>query len=268
MLPLVAPPIRHVSSRQHPVVARFRDTARRAGDTILLDGPHLVAEALASGLVIETAAFQRDALDDPEIGRLSRSRGIANVITVSDSVMAAISPTRTPVGVVGLAQRPRIDPLVVGDGAPPLVVIAVDIQDPGNMGALVRSAEAGGATGVIATRASADPFGWKALRGAMGSAFRLPVARMRDAAEALALVRRVDGLRVAVSVSSRGIPMAEADLAGPLALAVGSEGSGLPDDIVGAADLQVTIPMAPKVESLNVAVATALLVYEARRQRT
>ena len=110
------------------------------------------------------ARHERDALDDPEIGRLSRSRGIANVITVSDSVMAAISPTRTPVGVVGLAQRPRIDPLVVGDGAPPLVVIAVDIQDPGNMGALVRSAEAGGATGVIATRASADPFGWKALR--------------------------------------------------------------------------------------------------------
>ena len=266
MLPVVPPPFRHVSSRQHPLVARFRDAARRPGDTILLDGPHLVAEALASGVVVEVAAFQRDALGDPELLRLSAAPAIEDVVTVSDQVIAALSPTRSPSGVVALAQRPRIDPLAE-DGRPPLVILAVDVQDPGNMGALVRSAEAGGATGVIATSASADPFGWKALRGAMGSAFRLHVGRIRHAREAIALARHVPGLRVVATVSSRGVPMGEADLTGPLALVVGSEGSGLPDDVLSEADLLVSIPMAPRVESLNVAVATALLIYEARRQR-
>ena len=266
MLPVVPPPIRHVSSRQHPLVARFRDAARRPGDTILLDGPHLVAEALASGIVVEVAAFQRDALGDPELLRLSGAPAIEDVVTVSDQVIAALSPTRSPSGVVALAQRPRIDPLAK-DGRPPLVIVAVDVQDPGNMGALMRSAEAGGATGVIATSASADPFGWKALRGAMGSAFRLHVGRVRHAREAIELARRVPGLRVVATVNSRGVPMGEADLTGPLALVVGSEGSGLPEDVLSEADLLVSIPMAPRVESLNVAVATALLIYEARRQR-
>jgi TrmH family RNA methyltransferase len=152
-------------------------------------------------------------------------------------------------------------------GERPMVVVAVDVQDPGNVGALVRSAEAGGATGVVATSGSADPFGWKALRGAMGSAFRLPIARVADAGEAIALVRRVAGLRIAATVATQGVVMGQADLTGALALVVGSEGAGLPDEVVAAADLKVTIPMTPRVESLNVAVATALLVYEARRQR-
>lgn len=234
---------------------------------MLLDGPHLVAEALASGIPVEVAAFERDALSGDELTRLSNARGIGTVVTVSAAVMAAISPTRTPAGVVALAERPAIDPMAALAGSPPLVIVAVDVQDPGNMGALIRSAEAGGATGVIATSGSADPFGWKALRGAMGSAFRLPIARVGDAAAAMALVRRVAGLRTAATVSSNGVAMHEADLSGALALLVGSEGAGLPDDVVSQAELKVTIPMAPPVDSLNVAVATALLVYEARRQR-
>jgi TrmH family RNA methyltransferase len=96
----------------------------------------------------------------------------------------------------------------------------------------------------------------------------LPIVRVRDAAEALSTVRSVAGLRVAATVLVDGVPMNEADLTGPLALVVGAEGSGLPEDFIAAADLQVSIPMAPRVESLNVAVATALLVYEARRQRS
>jgi TrmH family RNA methyltransferase len=266
MLPLVPSPPRHVSSRQHPLVSRFRTAARRPGETMLLDGLHLVAEALASGIAVEIAAFQRDALESDELSRLSRERGIEDVVTVSDSVISAISPTRTPAGVVALARRPRIDPTAAVAGDVPLVVVAVDVQDPGNMGALMRSAEAGGATGLVVTTKSADPFGWKALRGAMGSAFRLPIARVGDARDAIALVRRA-GLRTAATVSSHGVPMREADLTGPLALLVGSEGSGLPEDAVAGSDLKITIPMAPHVESLNVAVATALLVYEARRQR-
>jgi RNA methyltransferase, TrmH family len=88
-----------------------------------------------------------------------------------------------------------------------------------------------------------------------------------DASEAIALVRRVAGLRIAATVATQGVVMSQADLTGALALVIGSEGAGLPDEVVAAADLRVTIPMTPRVESLNVAVATALLVYEARRQR-
>jgi TrmH family RNA methyltransferase len=95
----------------------------------------------------------------------------------------------------------------------------------------------------------------------------VPIARVRDAGEAMSLVRLRGGLRVAATVSSGGVAMSETDLTGPLALAVGSEGRGLPDDFLAEADLKITIPMAPPVESLNVAVAAALLVYEARRQR-
>jgi RNA methyltransferase, TrmH family len=266
MLPLVPSTTRHINSRQHPLVVRFREAARRPGDAILLDGPHLVAEALASGVLVEIAAFQRDALQDDELTRLSRMRGIVNVVTVSDGVIAAISPSRTPAGVVAIAHRPRVDPTAVVGTTRPLIVIAVDVQDPGNIGAPIRSAEAGGATAVIATSGAADPFGWKALRGAMGSAFRLPIARVRDASEAIAMVRRVPGLRVVATVTSQGVMMSEADLTGPLAIAVGSEGAGLPHDVIASADLKVTIPMAPAVESLNVSVATALLVYEARRR--
>jgi len=266
MLPVVPSLPRHVSSRQHSLVVRFRE-ARRSADVMLLDGPHLIAEALASGIAVEVAAFEREALRGQELSRLSHRRGIGEVVTVSDAVMAAISPTRTPVGVVALADRPRIDPAAAVAGSEPLIVVAVDVQDPGNLGALIRSAEAGGATGVVATTGSADPFGWKALRGAMGSAFRLPLARVADAYDAMTLVRRVTGLRIAATVRSEGIAMNEADLTGALALFVGSEGTGLPDHVVAQAELRITIPMAPPVESLNVAAATAVLVYEARRQR-
>ena len=148
----------------------------------------------------------------------------------------------------------------------PLVVVAVDVQDPGNLGAILRSAEAAGASGVIATTGGADPMGWKAVRGSMGSVLRLPVLRVADAETALALAHR-HGARCAAAVRDGGEPMDRADLTGSLAIVVGGEGSGLSDAIVQRSDLRVSIPMAPQVESLNVATAAALLVYEARRQR-
>ena len=94
--------------------------------------------------------------------------------------MDALSPVRSSSAIVALAERPRDRSTRVYAGAGPLVVIAVDVQDPGNLGAIVRVAEAAGATGVVAAGASADPFGWKALRGSMGSALRLPIVAARD----------------------------------------------------------------------------------------
>jgi TrmH family RNA methyltransferase len=146
-------------------------------------------------------------------------------------------------------------------------VIAIDVQDPGNLGSIVRVAEAGGADGLVAAGACADPFGWKALRGSMGSALRLPTAVQLDPARAVADAQR-HGCRVVATVPRDGRSVFDVDYRGPVAILVGGEGAGLPRSIIEAADERVTIPMAAPVESLNAAVAAALIVYEVRRQRT
>jgi TrmH family RNA methyltransferase len=130
----------------------------------------------------------------------------------------------------------------------------------------VRVSEAGGATGVIASGATADPFGWKALRGSMGSALRLPIVLMTSPADAIAEVRR-NGCRAIAAVPRGGRSLYEIDWTGPLAALIGGEGQGLAAAIVDAADERVTIPMSPPVESLNAAATAGLIVYEARRQR-
>jgi TrmH family RNA methyltransferase len=267
MLPDVPASDRVISSRQNALVAQFRRAARGEDrGLILLDGPHLLAEALGSGVTIEVAAFDHEAVSAPELAGLAGRVPTGGLALVTSGVLAAMSPARTPSGVVALARRLDGAPEVVVMGVPPLVVVAVDVQDPGNLGAMIRSADAGGATGFITTASGADPFGWKALRGAMGSAFRLPIARVADADAAVAMVRDA-GLRVAATVRSEGTSMLDADFAGPIALLLGAEGHGLADSLVSRADVRITIPMAVAVDSLNVAVATALLVYEARRQR-
>jgi TrmH family RNA methyltransferase len=179
--------------------------------------------------------------------------------------MAAASPVRSPSVIVAIAQRPQYDESRVYGGDRALVVVACDVQDPGNIGAIVRVAEAAGATGLIAAGQSADPFGWKALRGSMGSALRLPVVVDRDTDHALARARH-HRCRIVATVPRGGRALFEAALNGPLAIAIGGEGAGLPPDVIDHADETVTIPMVPPVESLNAAVTAALLLYEARRQ--
>src|SRR5438093_1105407 len=129
-----------------------------------------------------------------------------------------------------------------------------------------RGAEAAGATGVVAAGASADPLGWKALRGSMGSALRLPLTAASDVGASIAGARR-HGCRIVATVARGGRSVFDVDYTGPVAILIGGEGPGLPESIVGRADERVTIPMRPPVESLNAAVTTALIVYEAHRQR-
>jgi TrmH family RNA methyltransferase len=147
-----------------------------------------------------------------------------------------------------------------------LDVIAVDVQDPGNLGALIRVAEAGGATRVVVTGKSADPFGWKALRGSMGSALRFPVLVIQDPLQAIS-AERAHACHIVATAPRGGESIFEVNLTRPTAVLVGSEGQGLPPDLIQAADDCVTIPMEPPVESLNAAVTAALITYEARRQR-
>jgi TrmH family RNA methyltransferase len=223
-----------------------------------------VLEALQADLPILEVAMSSESSDTAEMALIRRRFPSTHLVTAQ--VMDAVSPTRTPAGVVALADRPVIREETMFAAASPLIVIAVDVQDPGNLGAILRSAEAAGATGVIATAGGADPLGWKAVRGSMGSVFRLPVLRVPDAIAALEIARR-HGLRRAAAVRDGGTFMDAADLTGPLAIVVGGEGSGLSQAAIDASDLRVSIPMAPRVESLNVATAAALLAYEARRQR-
>ena len=233
---------------------------------MLLDGWHLLHDAAAAGITISAVAVTDTAHDAADLALLDRLSHTGDIVTVSDAVMNALSPVRTPSGVVALADA---RPCVLADAltpAPALVVVASDVQDPGNAGAIIRAAEAGGATGVLFTGASADPWGWKALRAAMGSTFRLTVVRHAEVVSACDQLRQA-GLRLFAAVPHAGVPLDRADLRHASAIILGGEGGGLSHELLLLADEHVTIPMAAPVESLNVAVAAALLVYEARRQR-
>jgi TrmH family RNA methyltransferase len=141
-----------------------------------------------------------------------------------------------------------------------------DVQDPGNVGAIARAAEACGATGLVCSERTADPFGWKALRGAMGSTLRLPIAARQPLGDAIVRAR-AGGLRIFAMTAHAGTMLPDSDLRTPSAIILGAEGMGLPPDLIDAADARLTIPMRSPVESLNVAVAAALVIYEASRQR-
>ena len=258
-----------ITSRQHAVVARFRAAARRDDeDVLLLDGVHVIADAVAAGVRIEQVAITAGARDDPEVRPLldRLARAGAAVTIASPPVMDAISPVRSSSAIAALAKRPIVASDAVYTGAHTFLLIVVDVQDPGNTGAIIRVAEAGGATGVIASGATADPFGWKALRGSMGSALRLPVVRASVSTDTIAEARR-HGCRVIATVPRDGRPLYEVDFSGPVAILIGGEGHGLAPALVDTADERVSIPMQPPVESLNAAVTAGLIVYEAHRQR-
>ncbi len=258
-----------IASRQNPIVRRFRDLARpgAAADGLLLDGEHLLDEALRAAVPVEVAAFAERALDrlSPLAARAAAAG--ARVVAVPDHVLAAISPVRQPSGVVAIA-RCRVTPLSSILAAPsPLLLLLHEVQDPGNVGAAVRAAEACGATGLVPGDGSADPFGWKALRGAMGSTFRLPIAGRQPLLDAVAAAQAAR-IRVFATVPRGGTPLASADLRVPAAVLLGGEGPGLPAALVDRADERLSIPMRAPVDSLNVATAAAVILYESARQRS
>ena len=261
--------MKRITSRHNPLVARYRAIARGdVHDLLLLDGAHLVGEALEARVRVQQVAVAADApADVMALADTLRSAGI-DVVAATASVMGALSPVRSSSAFVAIAERPvgAVDALDAGPRAA-LVVVASGVQDPGNLGAIVRVAEAGGATAVIAAGGSADPYGWKALRGSMGSALRLPIISGLDTAAALADLRR-RGYRIVATVPRGGRSMFNADFRAATAVVIGAEGVGLDPAIVTRADERVTIPMERPVESLNAAVTVALVVYEALRQRT
>ncbi len=260
-----------LSSRRHPLVRLFHElaTTRGAEPRVLLDGAHLLREALAAHLPVETVfvspAFSLHASQDDLGLPAAAARAGAAVYDVTAAVMDAASPVRTPSGIAAVALWTPAPLDAVYAPRPALVVGLVDVQDPGNLGAAIRSTDALGGTGIACLDRSADPGAWKALRGAMGSTFRLPVA-CASTPDAIAAARR-QGVRVVAAAVEATTALERADLRAPVLLLVGNEGAGLDATVLGASDDRVRVAMRPGSNSLNVAVTAALLLYEAARQR-
>ena len=260
-----------ISSRHNPFVQQCRDLARRreaASGDVLLDGLHLLSDALAARVPVAAAAAPEAFWDSPVGAPLAGALAASGALlyAAGPAVLEAASPVKAPTGIVAIARWHPAAVSRVLQAQPALVVAAVKVQDPGNVGAIVRAADAAGATGAIVTAGSADPYGWKALRGSMGSAFRLPVAAGADAG-AVCREARAMGVRVVSASPAGGRDLHDADLTGSVLILVGGEGAGLPEHLRAEADEVLSIPMRAPVESLNVAVAAGVVLYEAHRQR-
>jgi TrmH family RNA methyltransferase len=260
-----------ITSRQNPLAQQAR--AVRDGkqpDLIFIEGLRLSEEAVAAALQVETALFT-ERITREERGRelLSNLQSTgARLSEVSDSVLASVADTDTPQGLVVLARRPRSDRSRLDDVRTdaPLLVIIHGVGNPANAGAMLRVAEAAGATGVIATDGTVNLFAPKSLRGAMGSAFRLPLWTGASFTEALAWcsTRGIDTVATDLNAAQTHVDF---DWTGPHALIMGAEARGLTEQETAAANARLRIPMRPPVESLNVATALAVVLYEAARQR-
>lgn len=261
-----------ITSRHNPLVGRFRTLAEApdpAGTQLLLDGVHLVRDARASGLAFEIVAVSSTSLrGDTEEGRLAQSLADAgvDVVEAADEVFDALSPVKTPSGIAAIAARRAVSAAEICARPDALVLMIVDVQEPGNVGAVLRAGEAGGATGAFVCGVSAHPFSWKAIRGSMGSALRLPVVAGLSTTDALECFRNTD-VRTIAAIPRGGEDPDTADWRGKIALILGGEGPGLRMEVLAECDATVSIPMAKTVDSLNVAVAAAVLVYAARRHR-
>jgi len=258
-----------VRSRANPLYKRLRALKEKgaSSELCLLEGPRLVLEALAAGLtLVEAVAAPRaetTAVGRAALTALAASRVSAHRLTAE--LLASLSETETSQGLLALARRPAFPEELLFRGNP-LLLVADAVQNPGNLGGLLRTAEAAGATGAYLTTGCADPLSWKALRGAMGGAFRLPHVRSL-AMEAVLDRLAARGVALLATAADGETRYDQADLRRPVAIVVGAEGAGLNPVTLAGAQARLYVPLAAPVESLNVGVAAALVLYEAARQR-
>lgn len=184
---------------------------------------------------------------------------------VTDDVVSSLSDTATPQGVVAVVQMRSLELGDLPDDAD-LVIVLADVRDPGNAGTILRSALAAGADAAVFASGSVDPYHPKTVRAGAGALFRLPVSRGIDLADALSVLKGA-GFSLLGAEASAQVPYTDVDMTGKLALVLGNEAWGLPSEAPAAIDLFVSIPMPGAVESLNVGIAGALLLFEAVRQR-
>jgi RNA methyltransferase, TrmH family len=275
--------VERITSKQNPLIKRFRRV--RVGDEhhlVFIEGIRLIEDALKAGVHFESVAYSL-ALEASERGAQLQDELLhvpCRGALVPQQILDSIADTESPQGIVAIVSRPHFELADVFNDDTPLIIIADELQDPGNIGSIIRTAEAAGASGLLTLRHTVDPFNLKALRASMGSAFRLPVVTDVKREEAIQLCK-ARGVRIVASrlpAKERGIledaaivakesRYTEADLTTPMAIVLGREASGVSADIATEADLFVHIPMAEGIESLNVAAAATVLLYEAARQR-
>jgi TrmH family RNA methyltransferase len=260
-----------ISSRDNSLLRHARAVRDgKVSGSIFVEGLRLCEEALRSGLKIEAVIYSEQLAKKDRAAELIHEleRAAGKAASVSEKLLESISYTKTPQGIVVLAARPPLDPktFAARQSSNPLLVILHRINNPVNVGAILRTAEAAGVTGVMTTVGTADPLSAKALRGAMGAAFRLPIWTGVDYLKAIDWCRE-HGMRTVCADAHATNSYGELDWIRPTAIIMGAESAGLSAEEIALADETVSIPMKGRTESLNVAVAAGILLYEASRYR-
>src|SRR5580698_11228582 len=272
--------LRRIEGRHNPLVKELRQAfahAERTEDgSCAIEGLRIVEEAIRSGLRFKAVSFKESAQNLAE--RLLPQIG-ANVDTLllPDKLFDGAVPSETPQGVAALVRLKdfSMDDVLERSQLGPIMVVA-GLQDPGNLGTILRSAEAFGSAGALLGEGTVSPFNSKVIRASAGSVFRLPVihgqsqGREKSATAKLEEVSnklRAKGVRLIATSSHKGTPLDQADLKGAVAIFFGNEGAGLPREVMAKMDESVAIPHTTQVESLNAGVAASIVLYEAARQR-
>lgn len=261
--------LRPIAGRHNPRLKELRSAFHRAELTphgeYAIEGVKLLEEALRSGRHPETLFFSESARPLAE-KLLSQINGRTEALVLPNALFNSIVPSEAPQGVAALVKPPVFSCAQLIDRASegPLVV-AAGLQDPGNLGTILRSAEAFGAVGVFLTEGTVSLYNWKVLRASAGSIFRLPILQI-TCAELLSMLR-ARGVRLLATSSHVGTPLPKVSWALPIAIFIGNEGAGLSRQLMREMDETVVIPQSAQVESLNAGIAASIVLYEAARNR-
>jgi TrmH family RNA methyltransferase len=261
--------LQRTSGRHNPRLKELRQAFRRGeltpGGECAIEGVKLVEEAIRSGQHLTGMFFSESARNLAE-KLLPQIGARVDILILPDSLFKSVVPSETPQGVAALVKIRASNPQQLLERATTgPIIVAAGLQDPGNVGTILRSAEAFGAVGAFFTEGTVSPYNSKVLRGSAGSIFRLPVVQIASA-ELIPLLRQ-RGVRLLATSSHKGTPLPEAKWTLPLAIFIGNEGAGLPRELMHQMDETVIIPQAAQVESLNAGVAASIVLYECARQK-
>ena len=271
--PIAQHRLRRIEGRHNSLVKQLRQAFSRAEPTeegdCAIEGVRIVEEAIRSGLRFRAVFFRQSAQDRAD-RLLPQIAAHVETLLLPDKLFDSSVPSETPQGVAALVRLKEysIDDVLERVHVGPIMVVAA-LQDPGNLGTILRSAEAFGSAGVVLGDGTVSQFNSKVIRASAGSVFRLPVIAAKSAGglEEISARFQAQNVRLIATSSHKGTPLDQANLIGPLAIFIGSEGSGLPRTLITKMDGTVAIPHAPQVESLNAGVAGSIVLYEAARQR-
>lgn len=265
--------LRRIEGRHNTLVKQLRQAFARAERTedgaCAIEGLHVVEEAIRSGLRFR-AVFFRESAQALTTRLMPQIGGQVETLLLPDKIFDGAAPSESPQGVAALVKLKEfsIDDVLERLQVGPIVVVA-GLQDPGNLGTILRSAEAFGSAGVVLGEGTVSLFNSKVIRASAGSVFRLPaiVAKSAGGLESISGKFRAQGVRLIATSSHKGTPLDRANLTEPCAIFIGSEGAGLPRGLATQMDETVTIPQSPRVESLNAGVAGSIVLYQAAGQR-